>query len=386
MEFKEFATEDVKLVMSRIAEALNLSDSEEEIIKPPSYTARESKAPLKTYTVLTTSSLEFQNLLKEDDKVSTPRKVSKKEFEEKFITRSAKFLERKETKIKQRQEQKEKQKVEGATFKPVIDSKSRSMFGNTASIVDRIPEIVKDKAQKLTTLKQKREKQIAEEEKKELTLRPQVNNKKKRYQTPEMFLKHVDEWRENSIRDKKSKAEKREKELSASLTFKPEICRRSTSLVGDRKNIYERSRETLEKQKSRKPPQYSFTPSINKNSIELASDSGKNVFERLAPSVRTFSPVPTSRNRDRLSLGSPTYKSGLDRSTPDMRASLTPRPTDSDSKVSPKKPPVLPKPKPTSRAATPKLAKVSTPKSVHASPDADILADLGLLSTETVKL
>ena len=243
MEYTEFATEDVKLVMSRIAEALNLSDSEEEIIKPPSNTAGESKTSLKTYKVLTTSSVEFQNLLKEDDKVSTPRKVSKKEFQEKFITRSAKFLERKETKIKQKQEQKEKKKVEGATFKPVIDQKSRSMIGNSAPIINRIPEIIKDKADKLTTLKEKREKQIVEEEKKELTLRPQVNNKQKRYQTPEMFYKHIDEWKENKKRDMKSKAEKREKELSASLTFKPEICRRSRSLVGDRKNIYERSRE-----------------------------------------------------------------------------------------------------------------------------------------------
>lgn len=386
MEYKEFATEDVKLVMSRIAEVLNLSDSEEEIIKPPSYTARESKTPLKTYTVLTTSSVEFKNLLKEDDRVSTPRKVSKKEFEEKFITRSAKFLQRKETKIKEKQEQKEKQKVEGATFKPVIDPKSRSMIGSSASIINRLPEILKDKAQKLNTAKEKRKKEIDEEEKKELTLRPQVNNKKKKYPTTEMFLKHIDEWQDNLKRDKKLKAEKREKELSASLTFKPKICRRSRSLVGDRKNIYERSIETLERQRSRKPPQYSFTPSINKKSSDLVSESGKSVFERLAPTVRTFSPVPTSRNRDRLSLGSPSLKSGLNSATPDMRASLTPRPRNSDFQVSPKKPPALPKPKPISRAATPKLANVSTPKSVHESPDTDILAELGLLSTETVKL
>lgn len=411
MEYKEFATEDMRLVMSRIAEVLNLSDSDDEV-KHHSYTSRERITPKKVQPVLTTSSVEFKNLFKDDTTITTPRKVSKKEFEEKFITRSTKFLQRRETNIKQKQVEKEKKKIEGMTFKPTIDPKSRTMIGSSASIINRTSDIIKEKAQKIKSAKEKNEMQKTEEEKKELTLRPQVNSKKKRYQTPELFLKHVDEWHENSKKEKKLKLEKREKELTESLTFKPQLCRRSMSLVGDRKNIYERTLETIERQKSKKPPQYSFSPQIDKNSSRLTQDASKSVFERLSPSVRTFSPVSTSRNRDnheRVSLGTPTRRSTLDVTTPEMRASLgtptrrstldvttpslrasnTPRPRNSESKVSPNKPPTLPKskPKPNSRAAAPKLSTPVTPaKSVQESADIDILAELGLLSPETVQL
>ena len=262
-----FQTDDVKSIMARIMNTLNETTSTEEV--PPEPVHASSRA-----------SSQGKSCLKES------RTVKPQDFVNKTWSRMIAKHTKTQESLKQ---QREAQATE--TFRPNINSSSRTMVGRAKPIQHRVPQIIEERKNRLAWAQGKLAEERKQAEDKDLTFQPTFLTKLPSERRQDFYQYSVD-WKEHKLlSDEIRRLEVTPEEPS----FRPSIDKHSSELARSQTAAEDRllawgKKVNASLQHKRDNPEHPFTPTITEKARKLTkSRDESNVFSRLFQSQQDSS-------------------------------------------------------------------------------------------------
>jgi hypothetical protein len=335
MDKSEFATDDMKSVMFRIMQMME--ESEQDFPTSPAMTDRSyPESVASESSVHTVQYQELANLSKvevqqEQPTPSPTKKISTKQFLTKTLARMNNRTQKSIEQLKKTKEKVEEEISAVCTHKPSISDASKLKAKEQAPLHERYKAYLQEKNKKLSEITAK---VVEEREKvlmKDLTFKPKIitlDDEKKR--TVEQVASGCEEWREKKLKDIEMIKEKILEEEKQNLTFRPELNKNSLEIwlrMKEEGKLPEKfgfdksksSRFQIAQRESKKD--LLFRPQIRKTNPNLNKSASSSVFERLFPggnvkllNTLVSNPLLTSNSSMNLSL-SKTDRSQFNRSS-----------------------------------------------------------------------
>lgn len=270
-----YATQDVKDVMEKIAKVIEDLSSDEDEHQPEAATIKLTKVSFDS------KQINWRHYNKT---------VSKDTFQRTTYARMQQFSAKVKEQLKRAQDAQERKFTEDHYHRPRIDARSIAMVSGQKPIYERTEAILQQRTERILE-KQQKKTEAKERIEQSFSYQPQLLDKRN-FHSQNTVIERTGKWNEiklKAIADKK--AAKQEKELTAA-TFKPEITSRARKLRPSSASVESRllkygevSRGRLESRRNERHG--SFSPTINQHNI-IASRS--TVHERLYSQRKTLSP------------------------------------------------------------------------------------------------
>jgi len=295
MDKPEFATDDMKSVMYRIMQMME--ESEQDLpTSPPMTDSSYPESVASESSVHTVQYQELANLSKvevqqEQATPSPTKKISTKQFLTKTLARMNNRTQKSIEQLKKTKEKVEEEISAVCTHKPNISDAGK--LKEQAPLHERYKAYLQEKNKKLSEITarvvEEREKVLM----KDLTFKPKIkaiDDERKR--TVEQVASECEEWREKKLIDIEMIKEKILEEERQNLTFRPELNKNSLEIwlrMKEEGKLPEKfgfdksksSRFQMAERDSRKD--LLFRPQIRKKNPNLNKSASNSVFERLFP-------------------------------------------------------------------------------------------------------
>jgi hypothetical protein len=259
---KEFATEDIRSVFSKIMQFMDDSDSE---FDPPASTLS------KTQSII---------IKKEPEDQKPVKKISINQFSTTTLARMQAKQNAVNAKIKQNAKIAEEKLNQTMKSVPIINKKYKM---NIKPISQRYEEVIETKKGKINELTQKLNKEKNDLIDKELTFHPKTIDSERPVRDFEEIICNMKEWEEKKNLKVLLKKEEIEEKINEKLTFKPNLCENSVKIIselGDQKDFGSRLFES--KKSTITPEPYTFAPRLSEKTKKLTKNrSETKVFSRL---------------------------------------------------------------------------------------------------------
>lgn len=322
MDKAEFATDDMKSVMFRIMQMME--ESEQDFPTSPAMTDRSypesvaSESSVQTVQYQELANLPQVEVRQEELTPSPTKKISTKEFLTKTLARMNNRTQKSIEQLKKTKEKVEEEISAVCTHKPNISDASKMKAREQAPLHERYKAYLQEKNKKLSEITAK---VVEEREKvlmKDLTFKPKIIANDDRKRTVEQVASGCEEWKEKKAKEIEMMKEKILEEEKQNLTFRPELNKNSLEIwlrMKEEGKIPEKfgfdksksNRFQMAERESKKD--LLFRPQIRKKNASLNKSASSSVFERLFPggnvkllNTLVNNPLLTSHSSVNLSL------------------------------------------------------------------------------------